>query len=204
MADLDRLPGPLKAVVEELARLPGLGPKSALRVGLTLLKWPRERTADLGRKILELREKLCLCERCAGLAETSPCALCADPGRDQGQLCLVTEWDSVLVLEESGQFRGRYLVLGGLISPLDGVQPSALEFERLRARLAEGRVRELILALGSTLDAETTASYVKNLLATSFPAVALTRLAQGIPLGAEVKYIDRETLKQSFVYRQQL
>ena len=202
MADADRLPGPLKAVVEELARLPGLGPKSALRVGLTLLKWPRERSTDLGRKILELREKLCLCERCAGLSEASPCELCNDARRDAAQLCLVTEWDSVLVLEESGQYRGYYMVLGGLLSPLDGVQPGSLEFARLRARLAEGQVRELILALGSTLDAETTASYVKNLLACEFPAVSLTRLAQGIPLGSEVKYIDKETLKQSLMYRQ--
>ncbi len=204
MADGDRLPGPLKAVVEELARLPGLGPKSALRVGLTLLKWPRERSSDLGRKIVELREKLCLCERCAGLSEASPCDLCDDPRRDPTQLCLVTEWDSVLVLEESGQFKGTYLVLGGLLNPLDGVQPASLEFARLRDRLAQGQVQELILALGSTLEAETTASYIKNLLAADFPHIILTRLAQGIPLGSEVKYIDRETLKQSLKYRQNL
>jgi recombination protein RecR len=107
-------------------------------------------------------------------------------------------------MEEMGVFRGRYLVLGGLLSPLDGIDPGQLEIERLRRRLDGGEVSELILALGATLDAEATASYVKNLVESEYPDVAVTRLAQGIPIGAEVKFMDKETLKQSLVYRQKV
>jgi len=199
---VDRLPGPLREVAEHLARLPGLGPKSALRASLALLKLPREQAEAVGRSILTLRERLCLCSTCASLAESDPCPICADPARDRGQLCVVSEWDSLLALEEMGQYRGLYLVLGGLLSPLDGVGPQALEFDLLRRRLDSGEVRELILALGSTLDAENTASHIKNLVGQRAPGVSVSRLAQGIPMGAEVKYMDRETLRQSLMHRQ--
>jgi recombination protein RecR len=201
---VDKLPGPLKDVVERLTRLPGIGPKSALRIGLHLLKLPRESAQDFGRGIIELRERLCLCEECASLAETSPCPLCSDPARLPDQLCLVADWDSLLNMEEMGLYKGRYLVLGGLLSPLDGIGPGNLEFERLRRRLARGEVREIVLALGATLESETTASYVKNLVEADFPEVAVSRLAQGIPMGGEVKYMDRETLRQSLLYRQKV
>ncbi len=200
----DRLPGPLREVAEHLARLPGLGPKSALRAALALLKMPREQAAAVGQSVLHLRERLCLCRTCASLAEEDPCPICADGSRDRGQLCLVAEWDSLLALEEMNLFRGTYLVLGGLLSPLDGVGPSGLEFDLLRRRLGSGEVRELILALGATLDAENTASHVKNIVAQGFPGITISRLAQGIPMGAEVKYMDRETLRQSLLHRQAL
>lgn len=199
---MQNLPAPLKAVVEQLSSLPGIGPKSALRMALTLLKMPREKANGVGQAILDLRENLCLCEECACLAESSPCAICGDPGRDADQLCLVPEWDALLAMEDMGVYKGRYLVLGGLLSPLDGVEPGHLEIERLRRHLGSGRVSELILALGSTLDAESTASYVKNLVESEFPDVQVSRLAQGIPIGAEVKFMDRETLRQSLVHRQ--
>lgn len=197
------LPAPLREVVERLSTLPGIGPKSALRIGLALLQMPRPRADAVGQSVLELREKLCLCERCASLAESSPCPICADPARDEDQLCVVAEWDSLLALEEMGLYKGRYLVLGGLVSPLDGVAAEGLQFDLLRRRLAEGEVRELILALGATLDAEATASYVKT-MAEKFPGVTVTRLAQGIPIGGEVKYMDRETLRQSLSFRQKI
>ncbi|KAB1443726.1 recombination mediator RecR [Pseudodesulfovibrio senegalensis] len=201
---MQNLPAPLKEVVDQLSSLPGIGPKSALRIALTLLKMPKERAAGVGQAVIDLRERLCMCEECASLAESSPCSLCADPTRDHSQLCLVAEWDALLAMEEMRMYRGRYLVLGGLLSPLDGVEPAHLEFERLRMHLAKGEIRELILALGATLDAETTASYVKNLIENEFPDVAISRLAQGIPMGGEVKFMDRETLKQSLAYRQKI
>lgn len=201
---MQKLPKPLLDVVEQLGKLPGLGPKSALRAAMTLLQWPGERSRELGRSILELRERLCLCSRCAGLSETEVCPICADPARDEESLCLVSQWDSVLALEETGLYRGKYLILGGLLDPLEGIAPAHLEFNRLAERLAEGSVMELILALGTTMQAESTASHVKNMLARSHPSVRLTRLAQGIPLGAEVKFIDKETLRQSMTYRQDI
>jgi len=196
------LPLPLKAVVDQLAGLPGLGPKSALRLALTLLKWPKERTADLGRSILELRDKLCLCGSCAGIADEDPCFICVDPGRRSEQLCLVAEWDSMWIMEQSGMYRGLYLVLGGLLSPLDGIKPESLELDRLRVRLKSNGVREVILALGTTAESEATGSYIKNLVEQDYPEIQMMRLAQGIPLGMDLKYIDRETLRQSFAYRQ--
>lgn len=201
---MQELPQTLRAVVEQLAGLPGLGPKSALRLALTLLKWPRERSANLGRSILELREKLCLCRNCAGISDDDPCAICADPGRSAEQLCLVAEWDSMLLMEQCGMYRGKYLVLGGLLSPLDGVEPENLEIGKLRARLKDNGVREIILALGTTAESESTGSYVKNLVERHYPGIQVTRLAQGIPLGTDLKYIDRETLRQSITHRQKI
>lgn len=201
---MQNLPGPLKDVVQQLSSLPGIGPKSALRIALTLLRMPKEKAGGVGQSILDLRENLCMCEECACLAEASPCSICADPARDEHQLCLVPEWDALLAMEEMGIYRGKYLVLGGLLSPLDGIDPGQLEIDRLRRHLDSGRITELILALGATLDAESTASYVKNLVESEFTEVQVSRLAQGIPIGAEVKFMDKETLKQSLVHRQKV
>lgn len=201
---MQNLPGPLKEVVDQLSSLPGIGPKSALRIALTLLKMPRERAGGVGQSIIDLRENLCLCEDCACLAESSPCAICSDPSRDSDQLCLVPEWDALLAMEEMGIYRGKYLVLGGLLSPLDGIEPGHLEIDRLRGHLSDGNITELILALGATLDAESTASYIKNLVESEYADVSVSRLAQGIPIGAEVKFMDKETLKQSLVHRQKV
>lgn len=198
-----RIPEPLKALVEQMARLPGLGPKSAMRAAMTLLKWPESETRRLGAAILELRDKLHLCSRCGALTDSDPCPVCADPGRNNELLCLVTEWDSMLTLEEGAFFRGRYLILGGLLPPPD-MNGDGVELDRLLDRLAEGEVKEVILALGATIEAENTATFLRGLISRRFPAVRVTRLAQGIPLGAEVKFMDRETLRQSLQYRQEL
>lgn len=201
---MQRLPAPLQKIVDQLSALPGVGPKSALRMALTLLKWPAESVRAFGRDIETLRDSLHVCSRCCGLADADPCQLCADPKRNHDQLCLVAEWDSLMVMEEAGFYRGRYLILGGLLSPLDGIDARALEIPRLESILREGEVREVILALGSTMEAEATGTYLHGLIVRSFPSVSVTRLAQGIPLGAEIKYVDRETLKQSLKYRQSL
>ena len=198
----ERVPESLQVLVEQLARLPGLGPKSAMRAAMTLLKWPMAETRRLGASIGELRDRLHLCARCGGLCERTPCPICADPSRAPDTLCLVAEWDSMLTLDEGGFYRGQYMILGGLLMPLDSRGVDSLEMERLSARLAEGEVRELILALGATVEADNTATFVRNFVTPRFAYVRITRLAQGIPLGAEVKFMDRETLRQSLQYRQ--
>lgn len=200
----DRIPEPLKVLVEQLARLPGLGPKSAMRAAMTLLKWPESETRRLGQSVYGLRDNLRLCSRCGGLTATDPCPICADPERSEEYLCLVAEWDSVLTMEEGGFYHGRYLILGGLLAPLDHVTAESLDLDRLEARLAEDQIKELILALGATVEAENTASYIRNRINARFPSVRVTRLAQGLPLGAEVKFMDRETLRQALRYRQEL
>lgn len=199
-----RIPEPLKALVEQLARLPGLGPKSAMRVAMTLLKWPEAETRRLGKGIHDLRDNLRLCSRCGALTESDPCAVCADPDRHEEELCVVAEWDSMLTMEEGAFYKGRYLILGGLLAPLDNLSAESLELDRLTRRLEEGRVREVILALGATVEAETTGALIRSMINRRFPGVVVTRLAQGIPLGAEVKFMDRETLRQSLQYRQEI
>lgn len=201
---MDRLPEALRSLVEQLSRLPGLGPKSALRLAMTLLKWPESQTRRLGQAVFELRDRLGLCARCGALADQDPCPICADPARQETMLCVVAEWDSMLTMEEGGFFKGRYFILGGLLSPLDNMDADGLELERLFARLGEGAVEEVVLALGATVEAENTAAFVRNLLTSRFPSVRVSRLAQGIPLGAEVRFMDKETLRQSLTYRQPL
>ncbi|MBU1003251.1 MAG: recombination mediator RecR [Proteobacteria bacterium] len=200
----EQLPEALRVVVDQLSKLPGLGPKSALRVALELLKWPKPRAQVLGQSILDLREKLFFCERCASLSDCNPCCICANPGRDDSQLMVVAEWDSLLAIEDGGFYKGKFMVLGGLLEPLANVSSGNLEVDRLVRRLEEGKVGEIILALGTTLEAEATASFIKDLVERRFSGVKISRLAQGIPLGTEVKYIDRETLRQSLQYRQDL
>ncbi|WP_291318551.1 recombination mediator RecR [Desulfonatronospira sp.] len=201
---MQKLPGSMQFLVDRLSDLPGIGPKSALRLAMTLLKWPEDKTRSLGQSICELRDQLCICSQCAALGDTDPCSICSDAMREQDKLCLVSEWDSLLVMEESGFFKGRYLVLGGLLSPLDGVRPDSLELDKLRRNLQNGRTSEIILALGTTLEAETTGSYIKNMVEKDYPHVRVTRLAQGIPLGSDLKFMDKETLKQSMRFRQNI
>lgn len=201
---MNDLPKPLREVVQRLSGLPGMGPKSALRAALTMLKWPNERAEGLGQAIINMRRNMCFCSRCRALSEADPCPVCSDPSRETSRLCLVSEWDSLIVMEQAGVYTGLYMVLGGLISPLDGVRQENLEIGTLKGRLAEGEVEELILALGATMEAEATASYIKNMVEREYAGVSVTRLAQGIPLGTEVKHVDKETLRQSMLYRQKL
>jgi recombination protein RecR len=201
---VQKLPQALQTVVEQLAGLPGVGRKSALRMGLVLLHWPEEKVHSLGRSIIDLRRSLCLCSRCGSITDADPCSICSDPARRDDELCLVADWDALLTVEESGYFRGKYLVLGGLLSPLDGVQSSHLDLDRLRRRLKEGNVEEVIMALGTMKESETTESYVTGLIRSEFPGLRVSRLAQGIPVGSDLKYVDRETLKQSLSHRQEM
>ena len=201
---MDNLPGPLKRVVDQFASLPGLGPKSALRIALYLLEIPKENVNILGRAIISLREELTICEECGGFTDHSPCNVCSDKTRDQSLLCVVPDWDGVMVLERTRLYKGRYLVLGGLLSPIEGKNPSNLRIDLLKKILSSGRVKEIILALGSTRDSEMTESFLRDLVAREFPQIQVTRLAQGIPVGSELKYVDKETLKQSLTFRQRL
>lgn len=201
---MQRIPEPLKILVDQIARLPGLGPKSAMRVAMTLLKWPEAETMRLGKNIYDLRSSLHLCSECGALSDTDPCPICSDPLRAEETLCLVSEWDSMLTLEDGGFFKGKYFILGGLLSPLDSRSAEYLEMDRLMQRLERGKAKELILALGATAEAEATAVYVREKVTVRFPQLKVTRLAQGIPLGAEVKFMDKETLRQSLQYRQEL
>lgn len=199
---MDTLPEPLQKLVARFARLPGFGPKSALRAAMVLLKWPADETRSFGESIARLRDELHLCDRCGALCESRLCHICTDPARQDDLLCVVPDWDSLLAIEAGRFFHGRYVILNGLISPLDNMPSDALEIDRLERILSEGRVTEVVFALGATVEADATASFIKARINAGFPGIQVTRLAQGIPLGQEVKSTDGETLRQALKYRQ--
>ena len=198
---MHNLPRPMQEVVSHLSSLPGIGPKSALRIALALLQMSKERAVSVGESILSLREEMYFCTECASLAESDPCPLCSSEERSATELCVVSDWDSFLAFEQMGAFNGKYLVLGGLLSPIDGINADQLEFQRLYKRLEQGQITELLLALGSTTDAENTALYIRSMVEKRYPHIQISRLAQGIPVGAELKFMDKETLRQSLEYR---
>lgn len=171
---------------------------------MTLLAWPECDTRALGEQITALRDSLKLCSRCGSITSTDPCPLCADQGRDSATLCIVPEWDSLLSFEEGKFYNGRYLVLGGLLEPLQNRDSGTLNLDLLAERLSEGEIKEVILGLGATVEAENTASFLKEFLQRRFPEIKVTRLGQGIPLGGQIRFMDKETLRHSLKYRQDI
>ena len=184
--------GEIEQAIHLLARLPGLGPRSARRLVLHLLKRRETLLAPLTQALIRLEESIRICPVCGNLDTAAPCALCADPGRDRGLICVVEEVSDLWALERTRAFKGVYHVLGGTLSALDGVGPEDLGITALVARVRAGGVREVILALNATVDGQTTAHVVTDRLAGS--GVAVSRLAQGVPLGGELDYLDDGTL----------
>lgn len=190
----------IEELVAEFARLPGIGRKTAQRLTYFLLKQPRETSARLARAVSALGERVRACSRCGNLTEADPCAICADPRRDAAVVCVVEEASDVLAIERAGEFRGHYHVLGGRLSPLDGVGPDALSVPALLARLEVGSpVREIIVATNPSVEGEATAHYLERLLRPK--GVAVTRLARGLPVGGELEYADSVTIAQALQAR---
>jgi recombination protein RecR len=181
----------IERLIAALAKLPGLGPRSARRAALYLLKRRDSVMAPLARLLDEAAAAVTTCSVCGTLDSTDPCAVCADPGRDASQICVVEEVGDLWALERAGAFKGRYHVLGGVLSALDGVGPEDLNIARLVARAGDD-CREVILALSATVDGQTTAHYIAERLASS--GVNVTRLAHGVPVGGELDYLDDGTL----------
>ena len=199
---MQRIPEPLKNLVDQLARLPGLGPKSAMRAAMTLLKWPEAETRRLGKGIHDLRDNLHLCSRCGGLSATDPCDICKDENRSRDTLCLVNEWDSMLTLDEGGFYHGQYMILGGLLAPLAGVGAEQLTVKELLARLKDDTVKEVIMAMNPTVEGEATAMYLAKLIKPL--GIRVTRLASGLPVGASLEYADETTLYRALSGRGEL
>lgn len=182
----------IERLIRELARLPGLGPRSARRVALHLIAKPKDRLTPLATALAEAAARVAPCPACGNLDTVSPCAICADPARDDTIICVVEGVGDLWALERTGTMTGRYHVLGGVLSPLDGVGPDDLAIAGLLARAAEGKAREIILALNATVEGQTTAHYLADALAGA--GVTVSRLAQGVPLGGELDYLDDGTL----------
>ncbi|HET7563906.1 MAG TPA: recombination mediator RecR [Gemmatimonadaceae bacterium] len=183
----------------ELSKLPGIGRKTALRLTYHLLKQPPEESRRLARILADLSVRVRRCSVCANLTEEDPCAICADPRRDRGLLCVVEEASDIGAIERAGEFRGVYHVLGGRLSPLDGVGPEDLAMEQLVDRVTSGAVREVIIATNPSLEGEATALYVQRQVAPLGPVV--TRIARGIPVGGDLEYADGVTIAQALSAR---
>ena len=195
MTDLERL-------IQLLARLPGLGPRSARRAALHLLRKREALMLPLADAIAEAAAKVRPCTLCGNLDTAEACAICADPRRDGGLICVVEQVGDLWALERTGSYRGRYHVLGGTLSALDGIGPDQLNVEGLLRRAADPAVREIILATGATVDGQTTAHYLIDRLSGS--AVTVTRLAHGVPVGGELDYLDDGTLTAALKARRPL
>lgn len=189
-------------LLEALRCLPGVGPKSAQRMGLHLLERDRSGAEHLARTLLEAMQKVRHCRQCRTFTEHELCEICASPRRDQGLLCVVESPADVLALEQATGYQGRYFVLLGRLSPVEGIGPKELELEALAAQLAAGGVREVILATNPTVEGEATAYYISEMCRER--GISATRIAHGVPLGGELEYLDRGTLAHAFAGRRSL
>jgi recombination protein RecR len=192
----------LERLIETLAKLPGLGRKSASRIAYYLLKADASLVNELSRELVQLKQKVRSCPVCGGYTEEVPCRICSDPQRDRSLLCVVEEPKDLLSIELTRQYQGLYHVLGGAISPIDGVGPDNLRIEPLRSRVREEGFREVIIATNPTVEGDTTAVYVAGRLK-DLP-VSVTRLALGLPVGGDLEYADRLTLARALEGRRKL
>ena len=194
-------PAPLARLVAELARLPGIGQRTAQRLAFHILRAPDEEAAALATAIAEVKEKVGLCERCFNLAEGPLCRICSDSARDQSTICVVEEPGDVIPIERTHEYRGLYHVLGGALSPIDGVDAEDLKIAELLRRVEDGEVAEVVLATNPTTTGEATALHIAGLLRGS---VTVTRLASGLPVGADLEHADEVTLGKALAGRQEI
>jgi recombination protein RecR len=194
--------GPIQDLIDELSRLPGIGPKSAQRLAFHLVKAPPDEAKRLAETILQAKDRISFCKECGNVAEGDLCRVCRDEGRDRTTLCVVEEPKDVATIEKAGVIKGRYHVLGGAISPLDGVGPEDLRVQELLDRVERDGVTEVILATNPNLEGNATAMYVAAMLKPV--GVTVTRLASGLPVGGDLEYADEVTLSQALEGRREM
>jgi recombination protein RecR len=188
--------GIVQELIDELGRLPGVGPKSAQRIAFYIVQTETYDPTRLSTVLADVRDKVRFCQRCGNVAEGELCSICRDPRRRQDVICVVEEAKDVVAIERTREFRGLYHVLGGAISPIDGIGPDELRITQLVKRLADGEVTEVILATDPNLEGEATATYLSRLLIA--PGLTVSRLASGLPVGGDLEYADEVTLGRAF------
>ncbi len=193
-------PKPIADLMEQLGRLPGIGPKTAQRLAFHVLTMTEQGLQELVHALTGVKERLTKCPICCDWTEVTPCSRCADSERDHSAICLVGDSRDVVALERMQTYRGLYHVLGGVISPIDGIGPDQLHLRELLDRLVDEQVHELIIATDSTMEGEATAHYVAKLVR-NFDSLAVTRLGHGLPVGGDLEYADEMTLVRAFEYR---
>jgi recombination protein RecR len=192
-------PAALENLIRQLSRLPGIGPKTAERLALHLLRAPEEQCQALAAGITQMKTTIGLCSRCGGLSDQSLCRICRNPSRDHGVLCVVEQPADMVALEKSDAFKGCYHILHGALSPMDGVGPDQIRLKELFLRVGQEGVTEVVLATGTSLEGEATAAYIAEQLKDL--DIKLTRIASGVPVGGDLKFIDQVTLKRAMETR---
>lgn len=192
---------PLARLIEQLQRLPGVGPKTAQRLGLHILKWPETEVQAFAQALLDAKKQVGLCTQCFHLSADPVCEICANPQRDLETICVVVDSRDVIALEKTREYRGLYHVLGGVISPIDGIGPDQLTIKPLVQRVSQKAIKEVILAISPTIEGETTTLYVGGLLK---PFTRVTRIAFGLPVGGDLEYADEVTLARALEGRRDL
>ena len=196
------LPEPISSLIGALSKLPGIGPRSAERIALHLVQAETGAVKQLAEAILNARDRVRLCEVCGALTEKSPCALCEDPRRDGSLVCIVERPVDIISLEKSGTFRGQYHVLGGKLSPINGVEPEDLRISELERRLAGKQIKEIVMALGTDVEGDATGYYLAKRLARE--GLKITRIAHGLPAGTGLEFADELTLSRALEGRREL
>jgi recombination protein RecR len=192
-------PASILNLIKNISRLPGIGEKTAERLALHLLRIPRKEAEALAQSIVNIKDKVRRCDQCYGLSDEELCKICSDPARDASLLCVVEQPADMVALEQSGAFRGRYHILGGVLSPMDGVGPEALRIKELVSKVEAGQIQEIVLATGTNVEGEATSAYIAQLLGPH--AVKVTRIASGVPIGGDLKYVDQVTLRKAMESR---
>jgi recombination protein RecR len=190
---------PIRRLVQELSRLPGIGEKTATRLAFHLVRQNRQHVRDLAQALLDVTDKIRLCSVCMNMTEQDPCALCSDPRRDNDTICVVATPSDLVAIDRGGHFRGRYHVLHGLLSPLEGIGPDDLRIAELVRRLGPDEVREVIVATSPNVDGEATAMYVARVVKPL--GVKVSRIATGLPVGGELEYSDQATIARALAGR---
>ena len=193
----------LDNVVGELSRLPGIGRRTALRLAMHILRMDEEDVVSMGESLIDFRTKICRCAKCNNLSDTEICDVCADTSRDRSTVCVVEQVSDLLSIEKTHQYRGVYSVLGGVISPMQGIAPSDLRIDLLLDRIAMGEVKEVIIAISASVEGETTLFYIMNRLK-AFPTVKVSTIARGIGFGDELEYVDELTITHALLNRREV
>ncbi len=186
-------------LIKNLARLPGIGAKTAERLAIHILKMKRAEAEDLAQAISVLKEKVRICSLCMGMSDGETCNICGDPARDVALLCVVEQPADMASIEKSGAFRGLYHILNGTLSPMNGIGPDDINLKELMARVRGGQVKEIVIATGTNLEGESTAGYIADILKKH--PVKVTRIASGVPIGGDLKYVDQVTLRKAMETR---
>lgn len=194
-------PASILQLIDSIGKLPGVGAKTAERLALHLLKMPLAEVETFAQHIMHMRQNVRLCSRCFGLSDGPVCSVCADARRDKTRLCVVEKPGDMVSIEKAGAFRGHYHILMGALNPLGGVGPEKLKIAELSERIRQSSPREIILATSTTVEGEATAAYLAELLQTQFNGLSVTRIACGIPMGGDLKYVDEVTLKRAMEAR---